>query len=142
MEARLLVETWAVRQVVERQVDLVDALEALIRQQREQRADPATFIDLDRDFHRTIVAAAGNPVLADFYESLRDRQVRMGVQAVVTGANRAEQVLAEHEAIVEGLRDADPEKAVGALHEHLGATLAVLRPAPALLSSRMVAGGR
>jgi DNA-binding GntR family transcriptional regulator len=142
MEARLLVEAWSVRQAIERRVQLVDALGALLEQQRHRRDDPAGFIELDREFHRSIVDAAGNPVLAEFYESLRDRQLRMGVRAVVTGANRAEQVLTEHRAIVEALREFDEDQAVKAVQEHLGTTLSVLRSAPAVPSLRGIVGGR
>lgn len=132
MQARLLVEEWGLRQVVDQGKELVERLEALVQEQRRHCQDPAAFIDLDREFHRTIVAAAGNPVLSDFYESLRDRQLRMGVMAVVSEADRVEQVMIEHRAIVEGLRALDQDGALAALHEHLDKTLSVLRSAPAL----------
>ena len=41
--------------------------EKLIDQQAELKDDPVAFIESDRLFHRAIVSAAGNPVLADFY---------------------------------------------------------------------------
>jgi DNA-binding GntR family transcriptional regulator len=142
MQARLLVEEWGVRQVVDRGEQLVDRLGTLVQEQCRYRTDPATFIDLDREFHRTIVAAAGNPVLSDFYESLRDRQLRMGVQAIVTDADRVEKVVIEHRAIVEGLRSLDQDNAFLAVQEHLDNTLSVLRSAPALTSLRGLTGGR
>jgi len=142
MQARLLIEEWGVCQVVDRGEQLADRLDALVQEQCRYRDDPATFIDLDREFHRTIVAAAGNPVLSDFYESLRDRQLRMGVQAVVTGADRVEQVVTEHRAIVEGLRHLDRDDALLALHGHLDKTLSVLRSAPAVTSLRSITSGR
>jgi DNA-binding GntR family transcriptional regulator len=141
MEARLLVEESSVRRAAELRAPVVERLEELLDEQRDRQDDPTTFIDLDREFHRTIINAAGNPVLASFYETLRDRQLRMGVHAVVTGVNRTEQVLAEHRAIVDALRERDPERAVAALHEHLGTTLSVLRSAPALSPLRTMAGG-
>ena len=40
--------------------------------------DLAAYVSADRDFHATIVAAAGNSILNRLYGSLRDRQMRMG----------------------------------------------------------------
>ncbi|HTF52600.1 MAG TPA: GntR family transcriptional regulator [Pseudonocardia sp.] len=142
MQARLLVEEWGVREVVERGEQLVDRLDALVQEQCRCRDDPATFIDLDREFHRTIVTAAGNPVLSDFYESLRDRQLRMGLQAMVTDADRAEQVVTEHRAIVDGLRNLNQDDALLALHGHLDKTLSVLRSAPAFTPLRGITSRR
>jgi DNA-binding GntR family transcriptional regulator len=142
MQARLLIEEWGVREVVDRGEQLVDRLDALVQEQCRYRDDPATFIDLDREFHRTIVAAAGNPVLSDFYESLRDRQLRMGLQVMVADADRAEQVVTEHRAIVEGLRNLDRDDALLAVHGHLDKTLSALRSAPAYTSLRGITSGR
>jgi DNA-binding GntR family transcriptional regulator len=73
------------------------------------------------------VRAADNPVLADFYETLRDRQMRMGVYAIATSEKRVSDVLAEHRAIRDGVRSGDSERAAGAVAKHLANTLAVLR---------------
>lgn len=40
--------------------------------------DLAEYVTADRDFHATIVAAAGNSILDRLYSTLRDRQLRMG----------------------------------------------------------------
>lgn len=126
MEARSLVEDWCVRRVTRRAYDLSDELGALVREQEASLADPVAFIDLDRDFHRVIISAAGNPVLTDFYESLRERQVRMGLRAVASSANRAQVIIAEHTAIAEGIASGDEARATAALAAHLQSTLAVL----------------
>jgi DNA-binding GntR family transcriptional regulator len=127
MEARLLVEDWCVRRVTQRAYDLSGDLGSLIREQAASLADPVAFIDLDRDFHRVIITAAGNPVLTDFYESLRERQVRMGLRAVAASANRAQVVIAEHTAIAEGIGSGNEARAAEALATHLRSTLAALR---------------
>jgi DNA-binding GntR family transcriptional regulator len=126
MQARELVEDFCVRRAA-LLADLVAAeLQRLLREQEKQKS-PLEFIESDREFHRTIVRAADNPVLADFYESLWDRQVRMGIHAIATSERRIATVLAEHRAIVEGVRSADPERAAAAMSEHLARTLIVLR---------------
>lgn len=134
MEARTVVEEWSVERIATShrsltpELDaLVDELATLVTQQEVTLDDPVAFIDLDRAFHRTIVQAAGNLVLENFYESLRDRQVRMGLRAVVSAEDRGRRVLTEHRAIVRALRNRNPERATRAVRVHLDNTLGVLR---------------
>lgn len=135
MQARLLIEDWGVREVGPGRDQLVQELETLLDEQRRHRADTVTFLDLDRQFHAAIVGVAGNPILAAFYDSLRDRQLRTGARALMTGRQRVDQVLTEHQAIVEGLRGTDLDTAVQAVHEHLETTQTALRSAPVLPTS-------
>ncbi|RWL20821.1 MAG: GntR family transcriptional regulator [Mesorhizobium sp.] len=127
MQARGLVEEWCARQAAGFGDMLATELDRLIARQVEVQHDTVAFIECDRDFHRTIVRAAGNPVLADFYESLRDRQLRMGVRAITISGGRGDSVLAEHAAIVEGIRHGQPEQAAAAVAQHLARTLVALR---------------
>jgi DNA-binding GntR family transcriptional regulator len=127
MQARGLVEDWCVRRAAQSAEWLSSELERLIKQQEELQQVPIDFIECDREFHRTIVRAAGNPVLASFYESLRDRQLRMGLQAIAASAQRTATVLAEHAAIVEAVSSGDPERAAAAMAMHLANTLSALR---------------
>ncbi|QXJ22263.1 GntR family transcriptional regulator [Actinomadura graeca] len=127
MQARELVEDWSVRRAAPLAEELAPELDALIERQQGLLDDPVEFIECDRAFHRAIVTRAGNPVLAEFYESLRDRQVRMGLRAIASAEDRARVVLSEHTAIVDAIRAADPLRAAEALAAHLGGTLRVLR---------------
>lgn len=126
MQARELVEDWCVRRITPASEAFLTELERLVDEQQKAMDDPETFIERDRAFHRAIVRQAGNPVLAEFYESLRERQVRMGLRAVANADNRAHAVLAEHSAIVEAIRAGDPARARDALAGHLSSTLQVL----------------
>ncbi|MEV8637130.1 GntR family transcriptional regulator [Streptosporangium sp. NPDC051023] len=126
MQARELVESWCIRQVSPASPELLAVLERLLDAQRQLLDDPGAFIDCDRAFHRTIVRHAGNPLLQEFYESLRDRQVRMGLRAVGASKDRAEMVIAEHGAIVDALRSGNPRNAADALTDHLSSTLRAL----------------
>lgn len=139
MQARGLVEDWCVRRAAPLAESLSLELERLLARQADLQSAPVQFIECDREFHRTIVRAAGNPVLADFYESLRDRQLRMGLRAIAATQERTRLVLAEHTAIVDGVRSGDPAAAAAAVAAHLAGTLAALHlpavsrwvPAPA-----------
>ncbi|TMR00528.1 GntR family transcriptional regulator [Actinomadura soli] len=127
MQARELVEDWCVRRAAPLAAGLAPELTELVDRQKGLLDDPVGFIECDRAFHRAIVRTAGNPVLAEFYESLRDRQVRMGLRAIAAAEDRARVVLAEHGAIVEAIRSGDPLRAAQALAAHLDSTLNVLR---------------
>jgi DNA-binding GntR family transcriptional regulator len=139
MQARGLVEDWCVRRAARRTDGLSAQLERLFLEQEALQHDAVAFIECDREFHRTIVRAAGNPILAGFYESLRDRQLRMGLQALTASAQRTGTVLGEHAAIIASVRGGDPAGAAAAMAEHLSNTLAVLRsPIDAGLSTTVV----
>jgi DNA-binding GntR family transcriptional regulator len=130
IQARGLVEDWCVRRAVLLSDALGEQLQKLLAQQEALQQTPMSFIEHDREFHRTMIRAAGNPVLAEFYESLRDRQLRMGVHALMASRERTGTVLAEHAAIVEAVRSKDPDRAAAAVTLHLRKTLAALhRPA-------------
>lgn len=131
MEARAVVEDWCVRQNLPADAGLLGELDQLIADQESLLDDPVGYIECDRVFHRTIVQQANNAVLTQFYESLRERQLRMGLRAVVNDDARARNVLAEHRAIVAALRSGDPEQASAAVATHLSSTLKTLQiPGP------------
>ncbi|HZD65166.1 MAG TPA: GntR family transcriptional regulator [Acidimicrobiales bacterium] len=128
MEARTLVEEWCVDRVARSDGAFCRELAALLEDQEGLAGDPVAFIEADRAFHRAVVAAAGNPVLLEFYESLRDRQVRMGLRAVAGSDDRVRRVVQEHRRIVAAVGAGDPEDARAAVAAHLAWTLEALRP--------------
>ena len=129
MEVRQMIEIFAARRSLERGAEIAADLAALLSEQRSlaKRGDAQAFIDCDRRFHTEIVTAAGNGLLVDSYQSLRDRQLRMGVRAIAGDPARIQQVLQEHGEIVSAFEARDPERARAALETHLRTTLDVLR---------------
>lgn len=75
--------------------------------------DLAEYVAADRDFHATIVAAAGNAILDRLYATLRDRQLRMGAATIrLSEPGRMDQhrmrvTVDEHTAIARALADGD-----------------------------------
>jgi DNA-binding FadR family transcriptional regulator len=131
-----MVEDWCVRRLTGNILGLTDKLTEILAEQKAVLDDPVMFIECDRHFHRTIVQASGNPTVATFYESLRERQMRMGLQAVVTAEDRAATVLEEHTAIVEAIRSGDADQAAAAVARHLESTWGTLvSPGPGDLGS-------
>jgi len=128
MEVRVAVEVFCVEKLVVDRRPVTSALEGLLADQRALAEEGALerFIDCDRRFHSVIVSAAGNRLLEDLYGSMRDHQLRMGVKAVLDDPQRVEQVLVEHEQIVDAIARADVSDAREATLSHLYATLAIL----------------
>jgi DNA-binding GntR family transcriptional regulator len=128
MELRGMVERYAAERVLSAGIVPLDQMRAAVERQRDLRgeSDARQFIDVDREFHLELVAAAGNDLLTKMYEGLRARQVRAGVVALFRVVGRQDAVLDEHEAIVAALESGDVEAATTAITSHLEATLKVL----------------
>ncbi len=122
LQARSVVEKWAASSSFH-QIE-IDGLYTLINEQQAAKGDPEKFIELDTEFHNKIVQAGRNPILNDFYASLRQRQLRIGIKALTAhGTARAEDVLHEHARIVDALQEGTPELAHKAIDAHLDSTL-------------------
>lgn len=115
-EARLLVERHAL-QVAEPKA-IGAALEQQVARQRRLE-DRAAYVEADREFHRTLVAAAGNGVLLDLYDRMRDRQQRAASALLAAGQTNMRSLTAEHAAIAKALKRGDRAGAERLLAEHL-----------------------
>ena len=107
----------------------IDYLRLLLFRQRraarEQREDE--FIELDEEFHLKIAEGADMPILTRFLGQLRGfvRVMRLGT---ARAPSHMEQVVAEHEAIVDALERHDVGEALAALETHLHTTEYPKRP--------------
>ena len=105
-----------------------EALEdAIAAQERALSSAGAGFAQADRRFHRAIVAAAGNALLARSYDALADRHQRIAATTVARDPSRIERFIAEHRAITEALGRGEGEKAAELLRTHLGGARALAR---------------
>src|SRR5215472_4109307 len=126
IELRRLFELHAIRAAVSRpHVSLVAQLMGEMERMRAAIKDGDVFgyVSADRAFHMAIIAATGNSVLAEFYESLRDRLVRMS--ANLFGAHgepdlsRPVSMLPDHQAIIDAVQKGAVEEAEAAVVVHL-----------------------
>lgn len=132
MEARQMVEEWAVRTLSQHATpELIADLEGHLDRQKEAVSDPVAFIDIDREFHTALVAGTGNDVVVRMYAGLLDRQQRMGVYAVSADAERSHHVVEEHRRIVSGIEQRETSSAVERMSAHLDRTLAAMLGATA-----------
>jgi DNA-binding GntR family transcriptional regulator len=134
MEARLLVETFAVDKLLgpETMSSLDATLFAMISAQEGllENADLESFAGADRAFHEALVTAAGNEIVAGLYEGLRDRQLRLSLMHARNSPERLRLAVAEHRAIARALRDRDLTAAREAVRVHLSRTGEALRRSP------------
>lgn len=128
MQARGVIETWAATSSLASGDAPVEAMSAVLEQQRSivDKGDAKEFIELDSQFHALLVDAAGNSVLGRLYDNLRAKHVLLGVVALQRSATRRQEVLAEHQAIVDGLASGKPEAAEKAILSHLDSTGSLL----------------
>jgi len=122
VETRLLVEQHAVAKLAGALPEpLAARLEELLAEQRLHAAagDLAAFAVADRCFHAEIVRAAGNRILAQLYDQLRDRQLRMGVATMHAEPSRVAKNIEEHAEILDALRGAGVGEAKAAVSRHL-----------------------
>ncbi|GAB2659947.1 GntR family transcriptional regulator [Kribbella swartbergensis] len=128
MQARGVIETWAATTSMASGGAPVEAMSAVLEQQRSivDNGDAKEFIELDSQFHALLVEAAGNSVLGRLYDNLRAKHVLLGVVALQRSATRRQEVLDEHQAIVDGLASGKPEAAEKAILSHLDSTGSLL----------------
>lgn len=128
METRAVVETFAIRKSIEAGVDLSTDLARALDLQRQivSKEDRLAFVDADREFHRVFMVTAGNPILLELLDSLRDRQSRMGIAAIAMDSNRMNTILREHQELADAVIGHDLEAATDLLGRHLEGTLHTL----------------
>lgn len=121
METRLLVERHAAGRVARGGADVGRVLDALIARQERliARRDQAGFVQADREFHRAIVAAAGNRILERLYDALRDRQRRMNAISIARDPSLAARFIEDHRAIAAAIAAGDADAAEEATARHL-----------------------
>ena len=118
---REALEGVAVRRACEvMQLEDIDQLHVLLRRMRRAAEDgrEEDFLDLDEEFHLEIAEGAQLPILYSLLSQLRGfiRVARLGSRRPPAVLN---QVVAEHEEIVDALEHRDAETALDALVEHL-----------------------
>lgn len=131
LEYRSFIETKAAELVIERGSVPLEAMELALKHQGDS-ADAGherEFIEWDTEFHIALVRAAGNSLMTKSYTDLRARQVRIGIRALMNTPERQAAVIIEHQAIIDGLRSNDPEKAKAALLSHIHTTASGLAEA-------------
>jgi DNA-binding GntR family transcriptional regulator len=121
METRWVIERYAIeRATPDLGTELATAADA------HDGLEGAAFVDADRAFHRLLVASTANDILLSLYDSLRDRQRRMGRVSTRT-AERKASIVAEHHELATAIAAGETQTALDILQRHLDGALAALR---------------
>jgi DNA-binding GntR family transcriptional regulator len=123
VEVRLLNEGQAVRWAAERaspaDIARLDAnLEATWRAAGAHDVD--RMIARDREFHRLLSGIAGNAIMSEFLGNLHDRSLRFWFISL-RAPDHNTRVCEQHAAVVEGVRQHDPDSAEAAMRAHIRA---------------------
>jgi DNA-binding GntR family transcriptional regulator len=128
MQARGVIETWAVRQCLQAGTVPLAALEGVLGEQERLAADAPDeeFARIDAEFHLLLVRGAGNPLLERVYDGLHARHVLLTLTAARHHGVRRASIVEEHRDILDALREADPGAAEQRIWDHLAAAERVL----------------
>jgi DNA-binding FadR family transcriptional regulator len=126
LECRLAIETEASRLAANRRTpaDLRLLRQALAaRDTAAREAEDAEYVEADLVFHRAVVTAAHNPVLAELFDTFVPRVRRAMLDMLrldrPSGRHRATADQAAHESIVDAIRNRDPDRATLRVRSHL-----------------------
>ena len=120
-QARFVLESDAVTKICGRYrgsppgfLEAIEAMEAA-----GQERDWNRFAQLDQLFHSSLVRHQGNAVLADMYDSMRPRQVRLSVRTLTEAPERLDTIEREHRELRAALDEHDGPRSVEILNSHL-----------------------
>lgn len=121
IEARMIVEPQGVRLAAERADDAdIGALDDILSRALQWTAvrNVEQMMLLDREFHLVLARAARNDVFAEILRKLHERSLRFWFISL-TDAGHHSAVQQEHEAILQAIRNRDPDAAEAAMRHHI-----------------------
>ncbi len=120
-ETRRVVEGYAIARICQERLPLPRQMGALLERMRAIQDAPDHFehVMLDQSFHRTMVAASGNAILAEVYDTLRSRQLRVAMTALSINPQRIHRILTEHSQLLDALIAHDEHVAREVIGLHL-----------------------
>jgi DNA-binding GntR family transcriptional regulator len=124
-QIRMLIEIPTVGDVARRcDADMASAVEALREEAREMEAlaverDLIRYVEVDRQFHLSLLALAGNSYLVEVVRQLRARSRLYGLHALADSGQLAASAH-EHELLVDLVLAGDVEGATTLMHQHIG----------------------
>lgn len=89
-------------------------------------ADVDTFVDADLRFHRAVIEAAGNDLLAALFEQFYE-PLRAAIATLVRNEPDLPDTSRDHAELLDALRAADPDRAARATVEHFDVVIRLLR---------------
>jgi DNA-binding FadR family transcriptional regulator len=127
-EVREALEVQAARLAASRRTEAdIEVLRACLAERDRARGEDARFVEADLAFHRAVVAAAHNPLLAEMFDSfaavLREALIAIRSDQAVQGPDAD----AAHARLAAAIEAGDAGAAAQATHDHLDPAAANLR---------------
>jgi DNA-binding GntR family transcriptional regulator len=120
-QAREVIETYVAGELVgELSAEDFERLQESLQRMVEHAArdDVFAFLEADKDFHMTLVRRQGNHLLESIMDDIRSYLSLFGVR-VLAHKGRFQEVVREHQRILDALRRQDRKKVVQAVRDHL-----------------------
>lgn len=119
-EARRMIEGHAIGRICREEIPLPADMHAILGElDRLPQSDHFNRVELNRQFHFVMIAAVGNTLLSELYQSLGARQQRVAIAAINADPTRIARISREHHALIAALTEWDEEKALAILEQHL-----------------------
>lgn len=122
-QTRLVLEGYGVESICNRKIPVANDLFKIIEEQEAvYRRDPTQVLEMvliDKEFHWSLVKAIGNTEFSQLYNTLHDRQVRIGVAMFNAVDGRPCNAIHQHTKIAEAIQDFDAPLALERLEYHL-----------------------
>jgi DNA-binding GntR family transcriptional regulator len=123
-EARKMIEAYVIEQMVDEVSDedlefLDDSLQQMINS--DQHSATHNFLEADKSFHMNLIHRYQNSLLESIMANIRDFISILG-QKALGSPGRVQEVIQEHQDILEALQQKDKIAAVRAIKHHLDAT--------------------
>ncbi|RDJ25499.1 GntR family transcriptional regulator [Bosea caraganae] len=130
-ETRRMIEGYAVARICREKIAVPPEM-AVILDRIEESAGGDHFerVELNRRFHFTMIAALGNDVLSELYQSLGSRQQRVAMTALAADPNRIDRIRDEHRTLLAALHAHDEGAALAVLEQHLRPVFGVVSRLP------------
>jgi DNA-binding GntR family transcriptional regulator len=129
-ESRMAIEGYATRLAAERATpQALDELEQLVFEMDKADVLPRSEINrLNQQFHKRIVALSGNPFFAEMHERTQFQYWNLRLP-VIFMKDQLGQSAEQHRAILQALKDRNPEMAERVTREHIETTMNIVADA-------------
>jgi len=129
-EARMAIEGYATRLAAERATpEALAGLEQLVLEMDKDEEIPRSEVNrLNRDFHKRIVALSGNPFFIEMHERTQFQHWNLRLP-VVFMKDQLGRSAEQHRAILQALKDRNPEMAERVTREHIESTMSIVADA-------------
>jgi len=120
-EVMSLLEGYCARKAAEgMSADELDTLQNLHNdlERHYENRDAQCYLEVNHEFHCTVQRAAGNKILSDMIDGLREKVLLYRHRQLYL-PNRFDASIREHRQLIEALRNRDPQRAEAAMTEHL-----------------------